>query len=74
MDSKDGIGSMKYFDGFHWFVVQTKPRDESRAETHLLNQKLKPFFLCLKYINTLVERWFKRLKLSFQTTSLQDWI
>lgn len=48
MDSKDGIGSMEYFDGFHWFVVQTKPGNENRAETHLLNQKIETFLPLLE--------------------------
>ena len=48
MDSKDLIGSTKYFDNFHWFVVQTKPGDEHRAETHLLNQKIETFLPLLE--------------------------
>ena len=48
MDSKDLIGSTNYFDNFHWFVVQTKPGDENRAETHLLNQKIETFLPLLE--------------------------
>jgi transcriptional antiterminator RfaH len=48
MDSKDLIGSTKYFDNLHWFVVQTKPGDENRAETHLLNQKIETFLPLLE--------------------------
>jgi transcriptional antiterminator RfaH len=41
MDSKD-LNS-KYFGSFHWFVIQTKPRDEHRVKTHLFNQKIEAF-------------------------------
>jgi len=48
MDSKDVIGSMKYFNSFNWFVIQTKPGNEHRAETHLLNQKIETFIPLLE--------------------------
>ena len=48
MDSKDLIGSTKYLDSFHWFVVQTKPGDEHRVETHLFNQKIQTFLPLLE--------------------------
>jgi len=34
MDSKDQIGSIKYFGNPHWFVIHTKPRDEHRVKSH----------------------------------------
>jgi len=46
MDSKERIS--KYFDGFHWFVIHTKPGDEHRVETHLLNQKIETFLPLLE--------------------------
>jgi len=46
MDSKD-LNS-KYFGSFHWFVIQAKPGDEHRVETHLLNQKIETFLPLLE--------------------------
>lgn len=48
MDSKDQIGPTKYFDSFHWFVIQTKPGGEHRVETHLVNQKIETFLPLLE--------------------------
>jgi transcriptional antiterminator RfaH len=43
MNSEIQNDSIKYFDNFHWFVVQTKPNAEHRVETHLFNQKVEVF-------------------------------
>jgi len=43
MNLREQSGSINSFDGFHWFVIQTKPGDEHRVETHLLNQKIETF-------------------------------
>jgi len=62
MDSKD-LNS-KYFDSFHWFVIQTKPGDEHRVETHLLNQKIEIFLPLLEthqYQNGKIVRRIKPL-------------
>jgi transcriptional antiterminator RfaH len=32
----------------NWYVIQTKPGDEHRVETHLLNQKIEPFLPLLE--------------------------
>jgi hypothetical protein len=31
-----------------WYVIQTKPGDEHRVETHLLNQEIEPFLPLLE--------------------------
>ncbi|MDP3016772.1 MAG: transcription termination/antitermination NusG family protein, partial [Deltaproteobacteria bacterium] len=41
-------GLTRYFGTFHWFVIQTKPGDEHRVETHLLNQKIEIFLPLLE--------------------------
>jgi len=33
----------RYFGTFHWFVIHTKPRDEHRVKTHLINQEIETF-------------------------------
>jgi len=43
MNLREQSGSINSFDGFHWFVIQTKPGGEHRVETHLLNQKIETF-------------------------------
>jgi transcriptional antiterminator RfaH len=43
MNLSERRGSINSFDGLHWFVVHTKPGDEHRVETHLLNQKIETF-------------------------------
>jgi transcription elongation factor/antiterminator RfaH len=37
-------GLTRYFGTFLWFVIHTKPRDEHRVKTHLLNQEIETFF------------------------------
>lgn len=48
MDSKGQTESLKFFCTFHWFVIHTKPGDEHRVETHLLNQKIETFLPLLE--------------------------
>ena len=48
MDSKDQTESAKFFDNPYWFVIQTKPGDEHRVETHLFNQKIQTFLPLLE--------------------------
>ncbi len=36
------------FDMMHWYVIQTKPGDEHRVETHLLNQEMETFLPLLE--------------------------
>ena len=43
MNLKEQSSSINSFDDLHWFVVQSKPGDEHRVETHLLNQKIETF-------------------------------
>jgi transcriptional antiterminator RfaH len=43
MNLKEQSSSINSFDGLYWFVVQTKPGNEHRVETHLLNQKIETF-------------------------------
>jgi transcriptional antiterminator RfaH len=35
-------------DSRRWYVIQTKPGDEHRVETHLLNQEIEPFLPLLE--------------------------
>ena len=62
MNSKIQNDSMKYFDSFYWFVIQTKPRDEHRVKTHLFNQEIEaflPLFETPQYCNGKVVRTIK---------------
>ena len=64
MDSKDRIRTIKYFGNFCWFVIQTKPRDEHRVKTHLLNQEIEtflPLFGTHQYRNGKMVRTIKPL-------------
>ena len=54
MNLREQSGSINSFDGFHWFVIQTKPGDEHRVETHLVNQNIEtllPLFEMHQYSN-----------------------
>jgi len=48
MNLKEQSSSINPFDGLHWFVIHTKPGDEHRVETHLLNQKIETFLPLLE--------------------------
>ena len=43
MNLREQSSSINSFEGLHWFVVQAKPGNEHRVETHLLNQKIETF-------------------------------
>jgi transcriptional antiterminator RfaH len=54
MDSKEQIGSIKFFGSLHWFVIQTKPGGEHRVKIHLIHQEIEtflPLFEAHRYCN-----------------------
>ena len=64
MNSNDQTESLRYFGTFHWFVIHTKPRDEHRVETNLINQEIEtflPLFETHHYCNGKMVRRIKPL-------------
>jgi transcriptional antiterminator RfaH len=43
LDEPNDLNSLKGGNSRLWFVVQTKPNDEHRVNTHLLNQEIETF-------------------------------
>ncbi len=66
MDSKDRIGTTKYFGSLHWFVIHTKPRDEHRVETHLINQEIETFLPLFETHHYCNGKMVRRIKPLFQ--------
>lgn len=64
MDSKERIS--KHFDGLYWFVIHTKPGDEHRVETHLLNQKIETFLPLLEIHQYSNRKVVQKIKPLFQ--------
>jgi transcriptional antiterminator RfaH len=51
--------------GFHWYVIQTKPANERRVETHLSNQEIAAFLPMLETFHYLNGKMVPKLKPMF---------
>ena len=66
----NGINDLNVLNGpndlnMEWFVIQTKPADEHRVETHLINQEIETFLPLLEAHHSSNGKEIQRIKALF---------